>query len=529
MCLGAVLRLFPIWFGLPYLGARPDEETAVAHALAILGGDLNPHFFHWPSLTFYAFAALYGAASGIRRALSLDPVLTGADRLLIARGFVALAGTLTIVVLFRLGAPGGRRRRPGFWPRRFLAVAILHVRDSHFAMTDVLMTLLVTVSLALLLRAGGRGPGRAASGGRDSAGSPPQVWRAASRRRRSTARRPIIAAMGAAQLVCLVSSMKDARRLRAWTPSMAFLAAFAAGFVAATPYALLDFETFATDLRFDFTHLSDRTRRQPRPRLVVSPDALAAVRRWPVDLRRRDSRRRAVREALHAPRASSSAPSRPRSSSSIGSGYTVFFRYILPLVPIVCLLAAVGVRHGGPWLASRAGLSNRATVALLAVLVGGPALVHSAWLDVLLARTDTRVLAARWLAPRLQAEESLHQAAALVRRAGPVGASGFMTGSSMPATGSFGDPEGRTPDWLVLLQSPLSTYARVPAELRPLVAEQVHARPHDSQRHADARGRPSTTCRTRSSCRSRGFEHGRASGADRSSSTGAAMRRQSRS
>ena len=184
--LGAILRLFPIWFGLPYLGARPDEETAVAHARAILGGDLNPHFFHWPSLTFYAFAALYGAASGIRRALSLDPALTPADYLLIARGFVALAGTLTIVVLFRIG-----RRvagdTAGVLAAAFLAVAILHVRDSHFAMTDVLMTLLVTASLALLLRRRRRG---AASAPAPSAGSPPRAWRAAWPRQRSTTRRP---------------------------------------------------------------------------------------------------------------------------------------------------------------------------------------------------------------------------------------------------------------------------------------------------------------------------------------------------
>ena len=35
----------------------------------------------------------------------------------------------------------------------FLAVAILHVRDSHFAMTDILMTLLVWCSLCMLLDA----------------------------------------------------------------------------------------------------------------------------------------------------------------------------------------------------------------------------------------------------------------------------------------------------------------------------------------------------------------------------------------
>src|SRR5262249_9570113 len=52
LLVGALLRVVPIWFGLPFDRARPDEETAIGHALAIVGGDLNPHFFHWPSLTF---------------------------------------------------------------------------------------------------------------------------------------------------------------------------------------------------------------------------------------------------------------------------------------------------------------------------------------------------------------------------------------------------------------------------------------------------------------------------------------------
>ena len=57
---GALLRFVPIWFGLPYPLARPDEEVAIAHAVNALNGDLNPDFFHWPSLTFYVFAGALG-------------------------------------------------------------------------------------------------------------------------------------------------------------------------------------------------------------------------------------------------------------------------------------------------------------------------------------------------------------------------------------------------------------------------------------------------------------------------------------
>src|SRR5260221_4713334 len=144
--LGAALRFFPIWFGLPYAQARPDESVAIEHALGILSGDLNPHFFNWPSVTLYAFAALYKIASVLH--VPLGPyALT-----LIPRGFVALAGTATILVLARM-ARDAASRATALVAALFLSVAILHVRDSHFATVDVLTTLLATASLALLIAA----------------------------------------------------------------------------------------------------------------------------------------------------------------------------------------------------------------------------------------------------------------------------------------------------------------------------------------------------------------------------------------
>ena len=46
-----------------------------------------------------------------------------------------------------------------------------------------------------------------------------------------------------------------------------------------------------------------------------------------------------------------------------------------------------------------------------------------------------------------------------------------MRGSADAATRSFGHPEGLTPDWLVLTQSPLRTYAYADPALRRLAAE----------------------------------------------------------
>jgi hypothetical protein len=54
-----LLRLWGINFGLPYL-YHPDEPGYVTIAQNIFKtGDLNPHFFNYPSLFFYLNALAY--------------------------------------------------------------------------------------------------------------------------------------------------------------------------------------------------------------------------------------------------------------------------------------------------------------------------------------------------------------------------------------------------------------------------------------------------------------------------------------
>jgi 4-amino-4-deoxy-L-arabinose transferase-like glycosyltransferase len=54
------LRAWGLTFGLPYV-YHPDEVVVVNKALVMLKtGNLNPHFFNWPSLTIYLNMILYG-------------------------------------------------------------------------------------------------------------------------------------------------------------------------------------------------------------------------------------------------------------------------------------------------------------------------------------------------------------------------------------------------------------------------------------------------------------------------------------
>lgn len=59
--LGAAWRVWAIDFGLPRPEARRDESELLEKALGVVRGDLNPHFFNYPSLFIYVLAGLFRA------------------------------------------------------------------------------------------------------------------------------------------------------------------------------------------------------------------------------------------------------------------------------------------------------------------------------------------------------------------------------------------------------------------------------------------------------------------------------------
>ena len=107
--------------------------------------------------------------------------------------------------------------------------------------------------------------------------------------------------------------------------------------------------------------------------------------------------------------------------------------------------------------------------ALVGLLAAWP-LANCVRFDRLLARTDSRAIAGEWLRARVRPDDALHEAGGVYAALDLSGAA-FHRWSFEPATGSFGETGGRTPQWLVFEESPLWTYATVPTELRRLAAE----------------------------------------------------------
>ncbi|MBA3638196.1 MAG: hypothetical protein H0W53_02745, partial [Acidobacteria bacterium] len=98
----------------------------------------------------------------------------------------------------------------------------------------------------------------------------------------------------------------------------------------------------------------------------------------------------------------------------------------------------------------------------------GPGLVYSIWFDVLLARTDTRVLAGEWLTPRLADGATLHDSGGPYTRL-DLWRSRVVRPPYDPDRHVL--PDGQLPEWLVLHSSVLDYYAVTPPTLANLARE----------------------------------------------------------
>jgi hypothetical protein len=155
MALASILAIWGLGFGLPYV-FRPDEEVMVGRSVRmVVERSLDPLFYNYPPLAFYLFAAGEAVAGllghPLGRASELDPSATylaartvSSAALVASTGFVYMAGK----------SIGGRAS--GFLSATCLAVAPLAVRQAHFATPDSLAMALVASALWTGQRAGSR-------------------------------------------------------------------------------------------------------------------------------------------------------------------------------------------------------------------------------------------------------------------------------------------------------------------------------------------------------------------------------------
>ena len=159
--------LLSLWVRWPLPGpewSHFDEESLVLIPLGFWSGDLNPHFFNYPTLQFYLVSLLYFArfvladSGPLEQFLAYRYFVDGSDLLCLARGFSTVMAAATVAVtgfLGRLlyGAAGG------LLAALFLALMPLSVRFGHLANTDIPAVLWVSLALVFAVRMRQRGTG----------------------------------------------------------------------------------------------------------------------------------------------------------------------------------------------------------------------------------------------------------------------------------------------------------------------------------------------------------------------------------
>jgi 4-amino-4-deoxy-L-arabinose transferase-like glycosyltransferase len=133
----AALRIVGIQYGLPFGNLlNPDEQSIVPRAWKLVhGGGGDPHWFDYPTLLMYINAPF--------QAWQHDPSFLTARIVAVVLGLAAIAASWWL---------GRRAYGSGVVPAAVVAVCTIEVAYSRAAVTDVPLTLGVAVALALMVK-----------------------------------------------------------------------------------------------------------------------------------------------------------------------------------------------------------------------------------------------------------------------------------------------------------------------------------------------------------------------------------------
>ncbi len=151
---GGALRFTAIGQGIPFALGIDEPEIMERSVRMMKTGDLHPRFFDYPGLYIYlqfivaTVRFIVGGIQGLWAHLDQAPV---AEFYLWGRVVTASLGTATIALVYL----AGRRISPltGLLAAALFASQSLHIRESHFVLTDVPMTFFITLTWVLMLRA----------------------------------------------------------------------------------------------------------------------------------------------------------------------------------------------------------------------------------------------------------------------------------------------------------------------------------------------------------------------------------------
>jgi len=412
-----VLRLVHLRWGLPEIY---EEATPVREAIGFWGTpgqaiDLNPHFFKYPSFSFYLHfivqSAVYlwlslvgkvGSLADFRQLLEQElgrAVMWG-------RLLSAVIGASLVFPVAMLGRQLGGRR-VGWVAAVFIAVLPLAVLESQLVSPDVVLLVAVAWGLAFATRY--------AMSGRRTDAIVTGIWMGLA----TAAKYP-----GAFLLVALLVAHAVAIRRRGAGPgsyllsSHLFQSLFAgvAAFAMASPYVLIDAHNAWADISFErrhmvFGHLGREGGRawgfyfaHVLPQGLSIPIAVLALCGLFVLLRDRQRRGDALVGIVFS----------LLFLAVLGSWRMAAPRYVLPLVSLGAVWASVGIQGLGAAIPARAPRVSRGVFAVISVIAFAIPLVSSIRAVNQRGVVDSRAAANDWIKDHVPAGAPL-----LLERYGP--------------------------------------------------------------------------------------------------------------
>ncbi len=351
---------------------------------------LNPRFFAYGSFPLYILHALRE--------------LLGAERLYLAgRALSAGLSLATVVALYGIGSRL-QGRRAGLLAAAFLAVSVLPVQLAHFGTVDSLLVLLCTLVVWALIEVAQTGSLRAGVAGGVLLGLALAT---------KTSALPLAVTLWVAWATWAVQARPLPRLWRGLAGLATSAAAAAVTFVVAMPYALIDWFRFATALAQEAA-MAEGSPRVPYVLQYVGTVPylyqLVELARWSLGLPlclvalaglawltwRGVGHRRPEDVVILAwvwPY-----------FLAVGAFHAKFMRYMAPLVPWLCLAAALLLVHMGE---RPQGTRWRRTGPVLAGAVLAPTLVFALAFTGIYLRPHPWVVASEWLCGTVPAGATL--------------------------------------------------------------------------------------------------------------------------
>lgn len=417
LIIAGTVRFLGINFGLPHTLCSPDESNVVGIALRFGTGDLNPHFFNYPTLwmyvlfSFYIFYFLVGKITGAffsKLDFAKEFISNPTNFYLISRCFSALLGTLSVIITYMI-VKQLFNKRIATVSSLFLSLAYLHVRNSHFGVTDISVTFLILCSLFFIIRSyknkklhnyifAGTVAGLATS-------------------------TKYIGAMLCIPMFFghgLNFYKQGIRKLLLDKRILLFLLCVIFVFLLGSPFVLIDFPEFLNDFLFEMREVQEFSGSffdmgwfyHLRFSLFhgLGWSLLFASILGILILLKKDIKKAIILYSF------------PFIYYFIaGRGHRVFVRYMIPITPFLCIAGAICVVYIAKKLSKffkpnktffRVPVENSITFAL-SILIMVPSIINISQFNWLLMHKDNRLLATEWVEENIQGGSSIYQTGAL--------------------------------------------------------------------------------------------------------------------